>query len=351
LVHSNGGPWGHFSAQKYITAIKKLVAKRLKDTVQMNYLSQLKAYTCVVADTGDVETIQHFHPDDATTNPSLVLKAVESGEYNHLLKQVVEWASVIDVPKREMIGHATDRLVVLLGCEIIKIIPGRVSTEIRADLSFDVDNSVIKARLLCGYYEEMGFSKNRVLIKLAATWEGIQAAKILEAEGINCNLTLVFNLTQAKACADAGVFLISPFVGRVLDWYKKEFPSVSYAEDQEPGVLFVNEVCNYYRQHQYKTLVMGASFRNIGEILALASCDRLTISPVLLRELEQSEGELSVPTSSLEFSNSVPTHTSVKQFRWGMNEDPMATEKLAEGIRIFNQDQGRLEAIIANMLP
>lgn len=317
----------------------------------MNYLSQLKAYTSVVADTGDVETIKHFHPDDATTNPSLVLKAVESGEYNDLLKQVVEWARIIKTPNGEIIEHATDRLVVLLGCEILKIIPGRVSTEIRADLSFDVDNSVTKARLLCGYYEEMGVSKNRVLIKLAATWEGIQAAKILELEGINCNLTLVFNLTQAKACADAGVFLISPFVGRVLDWHKKQFPSISYAEDQEPGVIFVNEVCNYYRQYQYKTLVMGASFRNIGEILALANCDRLTISPTLLSELEQSEGELTVPTSSIEFSNSVPSPISVNQFRWGMNEDPMATEKLGEGIRIFNQDQGRLEAIIAKMLP
>ena len=317
----------------------------------MNYLSQLKAYTSVVADTGDVETIKHFHPDDATTNPSLVLKAVESGEYNDLLKQVVEWARIIKTPNGEIIEHATDRLVVLLGCEILKIIPGRVSTEIRADLSFDVDNSVTKARLLCGYYEEMGVSKNRVLIKLAATWEGIQAAKILELEGINCNLTLVFNLTQAKACADAGVFLISPFVGRVLDWHKKQFPSISYAEDQEPGVIFVNEVCNYYRQYQYKTLVMGASFRNIGEILALANCDRLTISPKLLSELEQSEGELTVPTSSIEFSNSVPSPISVNQFRWGMNEDPMATEKLGEGIRIFNQDQGRLEAIIAKMLP
>lgn len=317
----------------------------------MNYLSQLKAYTSVVADTGDVETIKHFHPDDATTNPSLVLKAVESGEYNDLLKQVVEWARIIKTPNGEIIEHATDRLVVFLGCEILKIIPGRVSTEIRADLSFDVDNSVTKARLLCGYYEEMGVSKNRVLIKLAATWEGIQAAKILELEGINCNLTLVFNLTQAKACADAGVFLISPFVGRVLDWHKKQFPSISYAEDQEPGVIFVNEVCNYYRQYQYKTLVMGASFRNIGEILALANCDRLTISPTLLSELEQSEGELTVPTSSIEFSNSVPSPISVNQFRWGMNEDPMATEKLGEGIRIFNQDQGRLEAIIAKMLP
>jgi transaldolase len=316
----------------------------------MDYLSQLKTYTSVVADTGDVQAIQHFGPEDATTNPSLVLKAMESGEYNHLKKIIVEWASTKNLPMDKKIQQATDRLVVLLGCEILKIIPGRVSTEIRPDLSFDCSNSVNKARLICGLYEEMGFSKNRILIKLAATWEGIQAAKILELEGINCNLTLVFNLTQARACADAKVYLISPFVGRVLDWYKKQHPSVTYTADQEPGVTFVNEVCSYYRQYRYNTLVMGASFRNIGEILALANCDRLTISPALLGELEKAKGKLKVLGNQVKLSPTQPNCISESQFRWGMNEDPMATEKLAEGIRVFNQDQESLQQLVATIM-
>ncbi|MCB5161294.1 transaldolase [Marinomonas algarum] len=314
-----------------------------------NKLSQLKAFTTIVADTGDITAIKDFLPEDTTTNPSLMLKAAQIPEYAPFLDQAVAWAKTQSDDKAQQIEDASDKLAVIVGTEILKYIPGRISTEVDARLSFDKEATLAKARKLIALYEDAGVSRDRVLIKAASTWEGIKAAETLEKEGINCNLTLLFSFAQAQACAEAGVFLISPFVGRILDWYKKS-TGQEYSAETDPGVVSVTEIYNYYKTHGYKTVVMGASFRNIGEIEQLAGCDRLTISPALLDELKKDEGILErklLPASDIKTAPSAITEAA---FRWAMNEDAMATEKLSEGIRNFAVDQGKLEVTLASML-
>ena len=310
-----------------------------------NKLSQLKEFTTIVADTGDITAIKDYLPEDATTNPSLMLKAAQIPEYAPFIDQAVAWAKEQSDDKAQQIVDANDKLAVIIGTEILKYVPGRVSTEVDARLSYDKDATIEKARRLIKLYEDAGISKDRVLIKAASTWEGIKAAEELEKEGINCNLTLLFSFTQAQACAEAGVFLISPFVGRILDWYKKS-TGEDYTAETDPGVVSVTEIYNYYKQHGYKTIVMGASFRNIGEIEQLAGCDRLTISPALLEELKKDESPLErklVPTDDITPAGEPVTEQG---FRWALNEDAMATEKLAEGIRNFAVDQRKLEDLI-----
>ncbi len=306
-----------------------------------NKLEQLKSYSDVVADTGDIEAIRRYKPLDATTNPSLLFKAAQMPQYAALVKDALGSTSSI--------ADASDKLAVAIGCEILKIVPGKVSTEVDARLSFDTQASIAKAHRLIELYEAAGVSKDRVLIKVASTWEGIKAAEKLEKEGINCNLTLLFSFNQAAACADAGVFLISPFVGRILDWYKANTDKKEYAPLEDPGVVSVTRIYNYYKQHGYNTVVMGASFRNIGEIEALAGCDRLTISPQLLGELEADQGKLERVLSP---SNTGAAIAKIReneaQFRLGLNEDAMATEKLAQGIRGFVADQVGLEKYLSN---
>ncbi len=309
-------------------------------------LEQLKQFTDVVADTGDIEAIRLYKPLDATTNPSLVYKAAQMPQYQDLLASAISSTKGI-VNSAEQLSAAGDHLAVGIGLEILKIVPGRISTEVDARLSFDTKSSIAKARQLISLYEKGGVDKSRVLIKLASTWEGIRAAEVLEKEGINCNLTLLFGFNQAAACADAGVFLISPFVGRILDWYKANTDKKEYTAEEDPGVVSVRHIYNYYKQNGYKTVVMGASFRNIGEIEALAGCDRLTISPQLLQELDQDKGELKrvlSPSNTGEaIAKQIETETS---FRFGLNQDAMATEKLAEGIRGFVKDQINLENLL-----
>ena len=314
-----------------------------------NKLSQLKEFTTIVADTGDITAIKDFLPEDATTNPSLMLKAAQIPEYAPFIDQAVAWAKEQSNDKAQQIIDASDKLAVIVGTEILKYIPGRISTEVDARLSYDKEATIEKARRLIKLYEEASISKDRVLIKAASTWEGIKAAEELEKEGINCNLTLLFSFAQAQACAEAGVFLISPFVGRILDWYKKS-TGQEYTAETDPGVVSVTEIYNYYKQHGYKTIVMGASFRNIGEIEQLAGCDRLTISPNLLEELKKDEGTLErklVPVSDVTPAGEAITEQA---FRWALNEDAMATEKLAEGIRNFAVDQRKLEKMIEEKL-
>lgn len=314
-----------------------------------NKLSQLKEFTTIVADTGDITAIKDFLPEDATTNPSLMLKAAQIPEYAPFLDQAVAWAKTQSNDKDQQILDAGDMLAVIVGTEILKYVPGRISTEVDARLSFDKEATLAKARKLIALYEAAGVSRERVLIKAASTWEGIKAAEELEKEGINCNLTLLFSFAQAKACAEAGVYLISPFVGRILDWYKKS-TGQDYTAETDPGVVSVTEIYNYYKQHGYKTVVMGASFRNIGEIEQLAGCDRLTISPNLLEELKKDEGKLErklIPTTDVK---PAPAAITEATFRWAMNEDAMATEKLSEGIRNFAADQRKLEVTLASML-
>ncbi|ACE85908.1 transaldolase [Cellvibrio japonicus] len=309
-------------------------------------LEQLKQFTDVVADTGDIEAIRLYKPLDATTNPSLVYKAAQMPQYQALLDTSINGAKSI-TNSAEQLSAASDNLAVGIGLEILKLVPGRISTEVDARLSFDTNASIAKARHLISLYEKGGVDKSRVLIKLASTWEGIRAAEILEKEGINCNLTLLFGFNQAAACADAGVFLISPFVGRILDWYKANTNKKEYAAEEDPGVVSVRRIYNYYKQHGYNTVVMGASFRNIGEIEALAGCDRLTISPQLLQELDQDKGELkrvlSPDNRGEAIAKLIDTEAS---FRFGLNQDAMATEKLAEGIRGFVKDQINLENLL-----
>lgn len=306
-------------------------------------LSQLKAMTTVVADTGDVGAIAQYQPEDATTNPSLLLKAASIENYQPLLAQAVEWAKAQSSDKQQQIIDAGDKLSVLIGLKILKVIPGRISTEVDSRLSFDIDATVAKAEKLISLYNDAGIATDRILIKMASTWEGIKAAEILESKGINCNLTLLFSFSQAQACAEAGVFLISPFVGRILDWYKKSTGKDSYAAAEDPGVVSVTSIFNYYKEFDYKTIVMGASFRNKEEILELAGCDRLTISPQLLEELEQSNDSVTQKLVEGDVSTQRPQKLSEQMFRWQMNQDAMATEKLAEGIRGFTSDQIKLE--------
>lgn len=308
-----------------------------------NQLEQLKSMTTVVADTGDIEAIAKFQPQDATTNPSLLLKAAALPAYQNLLQQAVDWAKLQSQDPARQVNDAADKLSVLIGLEILKIVPGRISTEVDARLSFDTDATLAKARKLMGMYQEAGISSDRILIKIASTWEGIKAAEILEKEGVNCNLTLLFNFAQAQACAEAGVYLISPFVGRILDWYKKDTGKDSYPASEDPGVISVSNIYNYYKANSYNTVVMGASFRNVGEITELAGCDRLTLSPQLMDELANTQTPITRKlTSDNAQASKLPTLTE-QDFRWQLNEDPMATEKLAEGIRNFAADQVKLE--------
>jgi transaldolase len=310
-------------------------------------LDQLKTMTTVVADTGDLDAIRRFGAVDATTNPSLILKAARMPHYGPLLDKAVLWGH----DHKQMTSEVTDRLTLNFGLELSKIVPGRVSTEVDADLSFDLEGTIAKARAIIEAYERLGLSRAHVLIKIAATWEGIRAAEILQSEGIDCNMTLVFSLTQAAACADAGVFLISPFVGRILDWHLKN-EGKTYAADTDPGVLSVRQIYYYYKAHGFKTDVMGASFRNKGEIEALAGCDRLTISPQLLDELSQDMGELPRRLDPKQAGVHAPARLSLdeKTFRFMLNEDAMASEKLGEGIRTFARDLRTLRELVSKRL-
>ena len=311
-------------------------------------LERLKAITDVVADTGDIEAIRKFQPQDATTNPSLLLKAAALPHYARLLEQARDWSVAQGGSSAEQLANCCDRFAVDVGREILNIVPGRISTEVDATLSFDVQGTVDRARKLIDMYESADISRDRILIKTAATWEGIRAAGQLEQDGINCNLTLLFGFSQAAACADAGVFLISPFVGRILDWYKANTELVVGTADDDPGVQSVTRIYNYYKQHSYQTVVMGASFRNTGEIEALAGCDRLTISPALLEELAADDGELPQRLQAASAtSEEARTTPGEAEFRLALNEDAMATEKLAEGIRNFIADQIKLEQLIS----
>jgi len=312
-------------------------------------LEQLKTMTTIVADTGDVEAIKAVKPYDATTNPSLLLKASQLPQYAPLIDAAIAYAKAQGGSKEQQIDNAADKLAVLIGMEIVKEVPGRISTEVDARLSFNIDAMVAKGRKLIKLYEDAGVDKSRVLIKLASTWEGIKAGEILEKEGINCNLTLLFGFGQARACAEAGVFLISPFVGRILDWYKAK-TGETYTSETDPGVLSVRKIYAYYKEHGYKTVVMGASFRNIGEVTALAGCDRLTIAPNLLQELEATEGSLTRLLIDGGAKAAAPAKLTEAEFRFALNEDPMATEKLAEGIRGFVVDQNKLEAALSAKL-
>ena len=307
----------------------------------MNSLDQLKQYTTVVADTGDFQAIAQFLPQDATTNPSLILKAVQKPEYQPL------FAAIVQAHKGEPVGDIMNHVLVAFGSEILKIIPGRVSAEVDARLSFDTEATVEKAKTVIALFEAKGYARERILIKIAATWEGIQAAKILEAQGIHTNLTLMFSLAQAVACANANVTLISPFVGRIYDWFKKQ-TGTEYDASNDPGVESVRTIYNYYKKFGIKTQVMGASFRNVGQIIGLAGCDLLTISPDLLKQLQ----EMNEPVSAALNSENAQAQTieSLNQteasFRLMLNNDPMANEKLAEGIRLFCVDTEKLVTLI-----
>ncbi|GLS25281.1 transaldolase [Marinibactrum halimedae] len=310
---------------------------------KLSRLEQLRAVTEVVADTGDMEAIRQYTPTDATTNPSLILAAAKLPMYRPLIESALANESLT----AQGMGAVVDHLAVMIGCQILEVIPGRISTEVDARLSFNTQATIDKAKQLIDGYEAQGVSRDRVLIKMAATWEGIKAAEMLEKEGINCNLTLLFSFAQAVACAEAGVFLISPFVGRIYDWYKGkgEVPE-THADDR--GVLSVKAIYEYYKQHGYKTVVMGASFRNTGQIAELAGCDRLTISPSLLEELANDDSELPLKLKADQFETVEKLSLDEATFRWMHNEDAMATEKLAEGIRKFAQDQQALENLLAN---
>lgn len=308
-------------------------------------LEQLKEMTTVVADTGDFEAISQYSPEDATTNPSLILKAAQMPAYKDLISQVIAAVAAESLSSEEQLALCMDKLAVGIGGKIVAVVPGRVSTEVDARLSFDTAGSIAKARQLISLYEQAGIGKERVLIKMASTFEGIRAAELLEKEGINCNLTLLFNFSQAAAAADAGAYLISPFVGRILDWHKASTGRTDYSPAEDPGVQSVTQIYNYYKQSGYNTVVMGASFRNIDEITELAGCDRLTISPQLLQALDDDFGIL---TRKLDPKNTGATIEYTlggeSSFRYELNNDPMATEKLSHGIRAFVADQVKLES-------
>ena len=310
-----------------------------------NQLEQLRQQSVVVADTGDIEAIARFKPIDATTNPSLLLKAASLPAYASHIEAAVAAARGDD-----KVGDAGDRLAVAIGSEILKLVPGRVSTEVDARLSFDTEASIAKAHKLVQLYADAGIGSERLLIKLASTWEGIRAAERLERDGIQCNLTLRFSFAQAVACAEAGVFLISPFVGRILDWHLANGMQTPASPQDDPGVQSVQRIWHYYKQHGYDTVVMGASFRNTGEVLALAGCDRLTISPDLLAALEQSDAAVDAALVDAGTRTAPPARLDEAAFRWQHNEDAMATDKLADGIRKFAVDQRKLEALLAAKL-
>lgn len=318
---------------------------------KLSQLDALKKLTKVVADTGDFESMRDYKPQDATTNPSLILAAASKAEYAHILDKVIADRKGSGLTGHAQIEDITDHLLVAFGLEILKIVPGRVSTETDARLSFDTQGSIDKGRQLIALYEKNGISRDRVLIKIASTWEGIKAAEVLEKEGIHCNLTLLFSMAQAIACAEAKVQLISPFVGRILDWYKASTKK-DYAPTEDPGVLSVTEIYNYYKKFGYKTEVMGASFRNKGEITELAGCDLLTISPALLGELAASNEPLTkkLDAQAAQALSLKQVHLDEKTFRFQLNEDAMATEKTAEGIRKFAADIVKFEQLIASKL-
>ena len=317
----------------------------------MSSLDQLRQLTTVVADTGEIQAIAEFKPTDATTNPSLIFKAASLPEYKHLVTEAIAYGKSKKLGSEAELELILDKLAVNFGCEILKHVPGRVSTEVDARLSFDKTATIAKARQLISLYEEAGISKSRILIKVAATWEGIKAAEELEKEGICCNLTLLFSFAQAVACADAGVTLISPFVGRIFDWYKKAEGVDGYAPADDPGVQSVTRIYNYYKKFDYKTVVMGASFRNTGEITELAGCDLLTVSPALLDELRSSEAAVPAKLDATAAKSMDIEKVKIDEatFRWMLNEDAMSTEKISEGIRNFAADTRKLEALIAEM--
>ena len=314
-------------------------------------LESLKKHSSVVADTGDIDSIIKFSPDDCTTNPSLIFKAVQSNKYSKLVEDVI-----LNSKSRKFndtsyqIDYISDQLAIAFGIELTKIVPGYVSTEVDANLSFDTNATIEKAKQIINSYEQSGVPKNRILIKVAGTWEGIQAVKKLEAEGISCNCTLIFSLTQAVACAEAGAFLISPFVGRILDWFKSN-TSHEYDSSNDPGVESVSKIYNYFKQYNFKTVVMAASFRNKEEIINLAGCDKLTISPALLQDLIETKGDIT-PKLTAEVSNSKLDRVNVNEssFRWHLNENQMASFKLGEGIRLFNKDMLKLKDLIKSKL-
>lgn len=322
-------------------------------SAKINQLEQLKSFTKVVADTGDIQSIKDFQPEDATTNPSLVLKAAQQKQYQYLLEESIAQARKIKVNQLEK--NIVEIFSVKLGSEISKIIPGRISTEVDASLSFNQQAMHDSAKRLITLYQQNGVDSSRVLIKLAATWEGIQTAKILEKEGINCNLTLIFNFHQALAAAQANAFLISPFVGRILDWYKKSNPEEIYLGSNDPGVISVTKIYNHFKAYNYSTVVMGASFRNIEQIHSLSGCDRLTISPELMLALKNNHEQLVCilsPENALDNIKNIDKDYKISEaeFRWQLNQDTMAHEKLAEGIRNFTLDQSKLEKLISNLL-
>lgn len=313
-------------------------------------LDSLRQMTVVVADTGDIDAIKKYQPQDATTNPSLILSASALPQYAPLIDEAVAYAKAQSNDKAQQLIDAEDKLAVNIGLEILKIVPGRISTEVDARLSYNTQATVEKARKLIALYNAAGISNDRILIKIASTWQGIRAAEILEKEGINCNLTLLFSEAQARACAEAGVYLISPFVGRILDWYKTNSDKKEYAPAEDPGVISVTKIYNYYKEYGYNTVVMGASFRNVGEITELAGCDRLTIAPALLKELQENSTAL---VRKLEYKGEVkakPQPLTEAEFYWQHNSDAMAVEKLADGIRKFAVDQEKLETMLSAKL-
>ena len=313
-------------------------------------LDSLRQMTVVVADTGDIDAIKKYQPQDATTNPSLILSASALPQYAPLIDEAVAYAKAQSNDKAQQLIDSEDKLAVNIGLEILKIVPGRISTEVDARLSYNTQATVEKARKLIALYNAAGISNDRILIKIASTWQGIRAAEILEKEGINCNLTLLFSEAQARACAEAGVYLISPFVGRILDWYKANSDKKEYAPAEDPGVISVTKIYNYYKEYGYNTVVMGASFRNVGEITELAGCDRLTIAPALLKELQENSTAL---VRKLEYKGEVkakPQPLTESEFYWQHNSDAMAVEKLADGIRKFAVDQEKLETMLSAKL-
>ncbi|WGL18525.1 transaldolase [Microbulbifer bruguierae] len=310
----------------------------------MNKLSQLRAITAVVADTGDINAIRQFTPLDATTNPSLLLKAAQQAEYQPLIDEAIAFAARQGGSSGEQTARCCDRLATRIGHEILQIIPGRISTEVDARLSFDTAATLERARRIMDLYAQMDVAPERVLIKIASTWEGIKAAEILEREGIHCNLTLLCSFAQARACADAGVTLISPFVGRISDWYIHNTDATSFAPEQDPGVQSVRRIYHFYKEHAYNTTVMGASFRNTGQIEALAGCDSLTISPDLLAQLDADSGRLPRALSATADAGFAAAPIAEAEFRFQHNDDAMAHEKLGEGIRKFVVDQYALES-------
>ena len=318
----------------------------------ISQLESLKKFSSVVADTGDIDSIQKFSPDDCTTNPSLIFKAVQSNKYKKLFDEVLANSKSRKFNKlNDQVDYIADQLAIAFGIELTKIVPGYVSTEVDSDLSFNTEATVEKAKQIINSYEQSGVPRNRILIKIAGTWEGIQAVKKLEAEGISCNCTLIFSLTQAVACAEAGAFLISPFVGRILDWFKAN-SSKDYDATNDPGVESVEKIYNYFKKYNYNTIVMAASFRNKEEIINLAGCDKLTISPSLLEELNKSEGDLDQKLSQNQSSQIDIDRINVNEssFRWHLNENQMASFKLAEGIRLFNKDLLKLKQTIKEQL-